>query len=99
MLGVSWKGEERETWASDLDQFLNLTSKGSESMYHLLSGIYSEWTKKKQFSILLIGQGSVGKTSLLEGIKSDYTQTPSIPIDRITKTVGQNGKSQSHLNS
>lgn len=70
---------------------INLLS-STHRMYHLLTSVYQEWTRKKQFNVLVLGQGSVGKSSLLECIKSQYNKTPSLSIDRISKTVGQNGR-------
>ncbi|PWN47106.1 P-loop containing nucleoside triphosphate hydrolase protein [Violaceomyces palustris] len=59
-------------------------------MYHLLSGLYAEWTRKEQFNILILGLQSVGKTSVLEKVKSIYLRTPPPSPQRITPTVGQN---------
>lgn len=38
-------------------------------MYHLLSGLYAEWTRKEQFNILMLGLDGAGKTSLLERVR------------------------------
>ncbi|KAN0059923.1 ADP-ribosylation factor protein 3 [Thecaphora frezii] len=59
-------------------------------MYHLLSGLYAEWTKKERFNILILGLAGVGKSCLLEKIKSIYLRVPALPPQRIAPTVGQN---------
>ncbi|EPQ29769.1 uncharacterized protein PFL1_02442 [Pseudozyma flocculosa PF-1] len=59
-------------------------------MYHLLTGLYAEWTKKERFNILVVGLAGVGKSCLVEKIKSIYLRTPALPPSRIAPTVGQN---------
>ncbi|KAI0268847.1 P-loop containing nucleoside triphosphate hydrolase protein [Gloeopeniophorella convolvens] len=59
-------------------------------MYHLLKGLHEYLTRKDEFSVIIIGLDGVGKTTLLEKIKTIYNDTPGLPADKIAPTVGQN---------
>ena len=58
-------------------------------MFHLAQGIYNNWNRKKQYSILILGLDNAGKTTLLETLKQQ-SNLASKPLDKITPTVGQN---------
>lgn len=59
-------------------------------MFTLLSDIYATWNRKEEYSVLILGLDNAGKTTLLENIKSQNA-LPSLPPERITPTIGQNG--------
>ncbi|GAC72170.1 rhoa GTPase effector DIA/Diaphanous [Moesziomyces antarcticus T-34] len=59
-------------------------------MYHLITGLYAEWTKKPRYNALMVGAAGVGKSCLLEKIKSVYLKRPALPPNRVAPTVGQN---------
>ncbi|SAM82949.1 related to ARL3-ADP-ribosylation factor-like protein, member of the arf-sar family in the ras superfamily [Ustilago bromivora] len=59
-------------------------------MYHLVTGLYAEWTKKPRYNILMVGLSGVGKSCLLEKVKSLYLKRSALPPNKITPTVGQN---------
>ncbi|EPQ57085.1 P-loop containing nucleoside triphosphate hydrolase protein [Gloeophyllum trabeum ATCC 11539] len=59
-------------------------------MYHLLKGLHEYLTRKEEFSVIIIGLDGAGKTTLLERIKTLYNETPGLPPDKISPTVGQN---------
>ncbi|KAJ7071935.1 P-loop containing nucleoside triphosphate hydrolase protein [Mycena amicta] len=59
-------------------------------MYHLLKGLHEHLTRKEEFSVIIIGLDSAGKTTLLEKIKTLYNEIPGLTPDKIGPTVGQN---------
>ncbi|CCC69222.1 hypothetical protein NCAS_0C02320 [Naumovozyma castellii] len=58
-------------------------------MFHLAQGIYNNWNRKEQYSILILGLDNAGKTTFLETCKKEFNLN-SKPLDKITPTVGQN---------
>ncbi|KZT71768.1 P-loop containing nucleoside triphosphate hydrolase protein [Daedalea quercina L-15889] len=59
-------------------------------MYHLFKGFYEYFTRKEEFSVIILGLDGAGKTTLLEKIKTLYNDTPGLAPDKIAPTVGQN---------
>ncbi len=45
----------------------------SSSMYHLITGLYAEWTKKPRYNALMVGAAGVGKSCLLEKVSTVAT--------------------------
>lgn len=58
-------------------------------MFHLARGLYNNWNRKEQYSILILGLDNAGKTTFLETLKQQYS-LHSKDLDKITPTVGQN---------
>ncbi|WFD25589.1 ADP-ribosylation factor protein 3 [Malassezia nana] len=58
-------------------------------MYHLVAGLYAEYTKKPKYNALLIGLKGSGKTWLLERLRHDHLLGRA-PSQRLPPTVGQN---------
>lgn len=58
-------------------------------MFHLAQGLYNNWNRKSQYSVLILGLDNAGKTTFLETLKSQYNLN-SKPLEKITPTVGQN---------
>ncbi|SCW03556.1 LAFE_0G13080g1_1 [Lachancea fermentati] len=58
-------------------------------MFHLAKGLYSNWNRKEQYSILILGLDNAGKTTYLETLKKEYSRSFK-PPEKITPTVGQN---------
>lgn len=59
-------------------------------MLHLFSGLYTEWTRKVPFNILVLGPEGVGKSCLIEAVKTSYDKKPGLPMEKVRPTVGQN---------
>lgn len=59
------------------------------SMFHLAKGLYNNWNRKEQYSILILGLDNAGKTTFLETLKKSYS-LHSKELNKITPTVGQN---------
>ncbi|AMD22587.1 HHL183Cp [Eremothecium sinecaudum] len=58
-------------------------------MFHLAQGIYRNWNKREQYSVLILGLDNAGKSTFLEQLKSIY-RLSSRPLEKIVPTVGQN---------
>ncbi|KDN52243.1 P-loop containing nucleoside triphosphate hydrolase protein [Tilletiaria anomala UBC 951] len=59
-------------------------------MLHLISGLYSEWTRKIPFNVLILGPEGAGKSCLIEAIKTTHGNRPGLPADKVKPTIGQN---------
>lgn len=59
-------------------------------MFSLFSGCYEYMTRKEEFHILVVGLDKAGKTTLLERLKTLYTDFPGLDPAQIVPTVGLN---------
>mmetsp|Transcript_8166 Transcript_8166/g.14145 ORF Transcript_8166/g.14145 Transcript_8166/m.14145 type:complete len:201 (-) Transcript_8166:248-850(-) len=59
-------------------------------MFALLYGFFEYLFRKVEFRVLILGIDKAGKTTLLEKIKTIYTEFEGLPPDKILPTVGLN---------
>ncbi|KAK4749704.1 hypothetical protein SAY87_027153 [Trapa incisa] len=59
-------------------------------MFSLFYGLWKYMYSKKEFHVLVLGIEKSGKTTLLEKLKSLYSNLEGLPPDRIVPTVGLN---------
>ena len=59
-------------------------------MFSLFYGFYEYMTRKEEFHILIIGLDKAGKTTVLERLKSLYTDATGLEPGQILPTVGLN---------
>lgn len=59
-------------------------------MFSLLSGCFEFMLRKEELHILIIGLDKAGKTTLLERLKTLYTDVPGLEADKVVPTVGLN---------
>lgn len=59
-------------------------------MFSLFYGLWKYLFSKTEFHVLILGIDKAGKTSLLEKLKSLYSNLEGLPPDRIVPTVGLN---------
>ncbi|KAK6936474.1 Small GTPase superfamily, ARF/SAR type [Dillenia turbinata] len=59
-------------------------------MFSLFYGLYKYLFSKTEFHVLILGIDKAGKTTLLEKLKSIYSNLEGLPPDRIVPTVGLN---------
>ncbi|KAL2540140.1 GTP-binding protein 1 [Abeliophyllum distichum] len=59
-------------------------------MFSLFYGLWQYVFSKMEFHILILGIDKAGKTTVLEKLKSQYSNLEGLPPDRIVPTVGLN---------
>ncbi|CAN1180585.1 ADP-ribosylation factor-related protein 1 [Linum perenne] len=59
-------------------------------MFSLFYGMYKYMFSKTEFHVLILGIDKAGKTTLLEKLKTVYSNSEGLPPDRIVPTVGLN---------
>lgn len=59
-------------------------------MFSLFYGLWQYMLSKTEFHVLILGIEKAGKTTLLEKLKSIYSNTEGLSPDRIVPTVGLN---------
>ncbi|GAA0143692.1 hypothetical protein LIER_04310 [Lithospermum erythrorhizon] len=59
-------------------------------MFSLFYGLWKHVFSKTEFHVLILGIDKAGKTTLLEKVKSQYSNVEGLPPDRIVPTVGLN---------
>ena len=59
-------------------------------MFSLIAGFWQLLFDRPNLHVLIIGLDHAGKTTILEKIKAQFSNTPSLPPERIPPTVGMN---------
>lgn len=72
---------------------LSLAAEHRCRMFTLLSDIYANYSRREEYSILILGLDDAGKSTLLESLKQTTSKDPSTSShkpSRTTPTIGQN---------
>lgn len=60
-------------------------------MYHLVTGVYKQLTRKDEYNVLILGLDDAGKSTFLETAKTKFTKGyKGMNLKFITTTVGLN---------
>ncbi|KAL4431203.1 hypothetical protein ABPG75_006459 [Micractinium tetrahymenae] len=59
-------------------------------MFSLLSGCFEFMLRKEELHVLVVGLDKAGKTTLLERLKTLYTDVPGLEPSQVVPTVGLN---------
>lgn len=60
------------------------------TMFSLFSGCFEYMLRKEELHLLIVGLDKAGKTTLLERLKTLYTDVPGLEADQVVPTVGLN---------
>ncbi|CAD1808804.1 ADP-ribosylation factor family protein [Candida parapsilosis] len=63
-------------------------------MFHLASSLYTQYTKREQYNVLILGLDNAGKTSFLEHIKLLYPSATASPSDKKSNSLTANIKNE-----
>lgn len=59
-------------------------------MFSLVSGCFEFMLRKEELHVLIVGLDKAGKTTLLERLKTLYTDVPGLEASQVVPTVGLN---------
>lgn len=74
-------------------------------MFHLASSLYTQYTKREQYNVLILGLDNAGKTSFLEHIKLLYPSATASSSDKKSPSLtanmknGSSGDSNDNINT
>lgn len=73
--------------------------KCTKVMFSLIAGFWQLIFVRPSLHVLIIGLDHAGKTTILEKIKSKYSNTPELPPELVNPTVGMNLAKINHKGS
>lgn len=82
-----------------------VASKLSTFMFHLASSLYTQYTKREQYNVLILGLDNAGKTTFLEHIKLLYASVNASSSDKKSHSLssqmknGSSGDSNENTNA